>query len=278
MTSNSDAHLCKKIECLKHDLAKDRTRIVSLERRLIVLEESISPRAGNTREEPVSTPDLALADAPPPEYPPDSCATPQKVSPSIVTKASPDTESEVASEHCPPPYSSRSSDSDHVITTSQPSIRYGLALAPPSLRAQAAHVKKYTIALRKRFAHCVVGGRLVSELYGGGFKKERTRISEERARESGYADFLFLKGFHQPFLPRVPGRVGLFLSASPRQDDWPDFEKVFVNAVPGQREPDDYLYVGEYELLPAGRLTKEEFAALPPDVSCSYRGCRPSPS
>ncbi|KAI0057138.1 hypothetical protein BV25DRAFT_1920453 [Artomyces pyxidatus] len=154
-------------------------------------------------------------------------------------------------------------------TTSSTTVAcpYGLSRTAKRFRAYGKHIACYEVLLNKREWNTMISGRLIMKIYGGDYRVPRPRIDRERASKTGCGHILYMKGFHQPFLPTIPGAAGLYLSASPRQDDWPMFEKVFVNAFADQRDPDKLLYVGQYDLQECDRrLAKADFAALPGDT------------
>ncbi|KAI0063163.1 hypothetical protein BV25DRAFT_1915487 [Artomyces pyxidatus] len=134
---------------------------------------------------------------------------------------------------------------------------YGLATAPPSLRARTAQLAHFTPKFTGADLMRAFPRALYRQLFGG--RSHWARVSTgPRARETGHASLLYLKPALQPYAPARPGAVGIYLNAVPRGADWPAHETVLV----GTRSS-LFLYVGEYALVGGAPLAAQEVCALP---------------
>ncbi|KAI0321201.1 hypothetical protein OF83DRAFT_1168634 [Amylostereum chailletii] len=103
---------------------------------------------------------------------------------------------------------------------------------------------------------------VVRRTFGGNWRLLHAYIPPARVAETGYDDFLPLRRVHQPYAPTHVGGAGVWLSPCERAEDWPRVERAFVS---GSMETmvDDWLYLGNYELVPAEPLSAAEVRMLP---------------
>ena len=125
-------------------------------------------------------------------------------------------------------------------------------------------LEQYVVTLPQYIQNAAGSRAFFSESFGGNRIKTFPCISEQHLRRHGYDHFMYASMHHNPHLPQVPGAAGLkfFNTKDIWPKEWLTIQKTIVRLCGAT-----WLYVGEYVLILAPDLTKEEWLSQEPIVS-----------
>jgi hypothetical protein len=115
--------------------------------------------------------------------------------------------------------------------------------------------EQYVVTLPHHVQNTSLSRASFSTLFGGNGRATFPRISKANLRRHGYDHSMFAQTDYNPHLPLVPGAAGLkfFCTADNLPKQWPRTQKTIVRLASKA-----WLYVGEYDLILAPALTKDE--------------------
>ncbi|KAG6907589.1 hypothetical protein DXG01_008309 [Tephrocybe rancida] len=124
-------------------------------------------------------------------------------------------------------------------------------------RVDALSIKPFAIADHLLSDHDLlyftVCRTFTSSIYGGNPQQTFPKISKANYARHPYRDFMFINLTLNPYAPQRPGHAGLFYRT--RASALPQELRVFIRI-----DDNVWLYLGQYELIPAAPLTKQEWA------------------
>ncbi|KAJ3726944.1 hypothetical protein C8R42DRAFT_658158 [Lentinula raphanica] len=120
-------------------------------------------------------------------------------------------------------------------------------------------MKTFTVTLPLAERSVTVSREFMNWKFGGGTQRSLATIREERVKEHGYNDFLYLTKEVEPLAPSIPGQPGLFFSTSkdytPCWMEEPFVFRVFIRLTTGC-----WLYQGQYKFAHCKTLTATEWS------------------
>ncbi|KAG6873605.1 hypothetical protein C0995_013978 [Termitomyces sp. Mi166 len=123
-------------------------------------------------------------------------------------------------------------------------------------RVDALSIKPFPLPphLDRDLLDFTVCREFTSSQYGGNPQQTFPTLSKDNQARHPYRDFMYLNLIYNPYAPQRPGHPGLFYKTT--LPELPKELRVLIRIEHGV-----WLYLGQYELIPAAPLTKEEWAA-----------------
>jgi hypothetical protein len=125
------------------------------------------------------------------------------------------------------------------------------------MRSIGGDKKVYPIPLDKATQDFPVTRQFLSSIYGGNTQRTFPEVASDKFAVHGLDDFMYPNLNLNPYAPETSGASGLFFAPSDQPaDKWEQVQRVI-----SRLDQSKWQYVGQYKLVPAASLTKDEWAS-----------------
>jgi hypothetical protein len=126
----------------------------------------------------------------------------------------------------------------------------------------------YDITVPAHILDATFSREYISDTYGGNTVHTFPSIAKKHVDRHGLNDFMHLNLYFNPYAPQIPGSPGIFFECESYTKER-GILRVFTRHAAGKWQPQ-----GLYELIPCLSLTKDEWRAQKPSVSCHHLSYR----
>ncbi|CCL98679.1 uncharacterized protein FIBRA_00681 [Fibroporia radiculosa] len=133
-------------------------------------------------------------------------------------------------------------------------------------RLLAMSVQSYPVTVRPTLRDITVNRKFMSQVYGGSPQSMCPSINMKN-RTHRFRNFLFPTLMLNPHAPKEPGEPGLLLRVTKDAAWQPGDQKLLVGLRQGT-----YRYMGEYTMVRAEPLSREEYKSLPANAKREWAG------
>jgi hypothetical protein len=122
----------------------------------------------------------------------------------------------------------------------------------------------YDITVPAHILEAAFSREYIKDTYGGNMIHTFPPIAQKHVDRHGLRNFMFLNRDFNPYAPQIPGAPGLFFECEEYTKER-GIQRVFTRLAVNEWQQE-----GFYELVPCLSLTKDEWRAQKPSVSCHH--------